>query len=139
VKPVERLNAAEAELQKLTKEYDALRSALGDNKLITWVAERGPVPRRLTAFETATVKRIDVLDQKMAVLEDECEELLSDVVCGLSGISGEPDDPEVLLRASLVVLNRLHKNGNTLPESLALMRALLRYLKSLANDEDDDE
>jgi hypothetical protein len=137
VKPVDRLAIAEAELQKLTKEYDSLRAALGDNKLITWVAERGPVPRRLTAFEMATVKRIDVLDQKMAVLEDECEALLSDVVCGLSGIAGEPDDPEVLLRASLVVLNRLHKKGNTLPESLAVMRALLQYLKSLARDDDE--
>jgi len=139
VKPAERLVIAEAELQKLTKERGGLSQALGDPRLVTWTYEGGPVPRRLSSFEIATIKRISSLEAKIEVLEDECDDLLSDIVCGLSGMKGEPDDPEVLLRASLVVLNRLHRAGNTLPESRAVMKALLRYLKSLANDEDDDE
>ena len=138
MKPVDRLAAFEAELQKLTKERDGLGQALGDPTLVTWTFDGGPVPRKLTSFEVATVKRIASLDKKIAALDEECEELLSDVVCGLSGIDGEPDDPEVLLRAALVVLSRLHKAGTTLPESRAVMKALLRYLKSLASEEDDD-
>jgi len=137
--PVERLAAFEAELAKLTKERDGLRQALGDPKVVTWIAERGPVPRRLSAFEIATVKRIASLDAKIEPLEDECEELLSDVVCSLAGIDGEPDDPEVLLRASLVAMNLLHKSGTALPESRVVVRMLLRYLKSLAEDEEFDE
>lgn len=138
MKSVERLAAFEETLAKLTKERDGLQQALGDPLLVTWIAERGPVPRRLSAFELATVKRIAALEAKIEPLEDECEELLSDVVCALAGIDGEPDDPEVLLRAALVALNLLHKRGGPLPESRAVMRALLRYLKSLANDEEDD-
>lgn len=137
MKPVEKLAAVEAELERLTKERENLSQALGDPQLITWTHDGGPVPRRLTAFETATVKRIASLDKKIGPLEDEQEELLSDVVCGLSGIDGEPDDPEVLLRAALVALHRLHKTGAALPESRAVVRALLRYLKSLADEEDD--
>ena len=138
MKPVERLAAAEAELAKLMKERSSLDQALGDPTLVTWTYEGGPVPRRLSTFEVATVKRIASLDKKIEPLEDECEELLSDVVVGLSGIDGEPDDPEVLLRASLVVLNRLQRAGASSPESSAVMRALLRYLKSLARDDDGD-
>lgn len=134
--PPERLAAFEAELEKLTKERDGLRQALGDTKLVTWIAERGPVPRRLSSFELATVKRLASMEPKIEALEDECDELLSDVVCWLAGIDGEPDDPEVLLRASLVTLNRLHKAGNSTTESRVMVRALLRYLKSLASDDD---
>jgi hypothetical protein len=139
MKPVERLAAFEAELAKLVKERDGLRQALGDPKLITWVAERGPIPRRLSSFEVATVKRLALLESKIEPLEDECEELLADTVCSLSGIDGEPDDPEVLLRASLVALNLLHKSGTALPESRVVVRMLLRYLKSLAEDEEFDD
>jgi hypothetical protein len=138
MKPVERLAAFEAELSKLLKERDGLRQALGDPALVTWVAERGPIPRRLSTFEVATIKRLASLDAKIEPLEDECEELLADTVCALSGIDGEPDDPEVLLRASLVVLNMLHKSGTALPESRIVVRMLLRYLKSLAEDEEID-
>jgi hypothetical protein len=134
MKPVERLAAAEASLAQLVKDRDNLKQALGDPALVTWVYERGPIPRRLTSFEIATVKRLALMEEKIIALEDECEEILSDTICGLSGIDGEPDDPEVLLRASLVVLSRQTKAGTALPETRAVMRGLLRYLKSLADD-----
>lgn len=136
--PIDRLAVVEAELSKLKKERDGLRQALGDPRLVTWVAERGPVPRRLSAFEIATVKRLNTLEPKIEALEDEHKELHLDVTCALSGISGEADDPEVLLRAALVALNRLHKAGTSLPESRVVMRVILNYLRSLATDEDAD-
>lgn len=134
MKPVDRLVEAESELRKLKKERDGLALALGDPKLVSWTHEGGPAPRRLTSFETATAKRIASLDKKIEPLEAECETLLEDVVVGLSGMDAEPDDPEVLLRASLVVLNRLSRAGMSSPESLAVMRMLVRYLKSLADE-----
>lgn len=132
--PAQRLDAADAELAKLSDEYDKLSKGLGDPKAKLWVAERGLIPRSLSPFELATVKRLDALDHKMEELEAEREALLSDVVCGLARKEGEPDDPEILLRAAVVVIQRLHKAGTALPESRAVGRALVNYLRSLATD-----
>lgn len=134
--PAQRLDAAEAELATRVAEHESLKNGLGDPAIKIWIAERGLVPRSLSAFERATVKRIEALDQQIEELENECDALLSDVVCGLAQRAGEADDPEILLRASLVAIYRLHKAGTALPESRAMTKALVRYLRSLAEDEE---
>ncbi len=133
------LVVAEVELAKLTKEYDGFKAALGDPKLTAWVGDRGrAAPRTLSSFEMATVKRLISLEPKIDKLADQVDDLFGDVIREIAGIDGELDDPELLLRASLVVLNRLHKTGRSTPESAAVMKALVTYLKSLARDDDDD-
>lgn len=135
--PAQRLDVAQAELAKLTEEFEKLKNGLGDPTIKLWISERGYIPRSLSAFELATVKRLETLDHKIEELENECEALLSDVVCGLAKKEGDADDPEILLRAALVTIHRLHQSGTALPESRAAAKAILRYLRSLANDDDD--
>lgn len=138
--PAEQLSEKETELAKLQKEYDGFKKALGDPKLTAWVADRGrAAPRSLSAFEVATVKRLASLEPKIDRLAQECEDLFGDVVCEIAGIDGEPDDPELLLRAAMIVLSRLHKTGRSTPESRVVTKALLMYLKSLANDDEEDD
>ena len=135
-----RLAAVEAELAKVQVEYDGLSKALGDPTLTVWIADRGrAAPRKLSAFEIATVKRIASLEPKLDKLEDRQEDLRAEVICELAGIPSDSDvqDPETLLRASLVVFNRQHKAGLSTTESKTVMRALIDYLKSLAMDEDE--
>lgn len=136
-----RLAAVEAELAKVQEEYDGLSKALGDPTLTAWIADRGrAAPRKLSAFEIATVKRITSLEPKLDKLEDRQEDLRAEVICELAGIPSDSDvqDPETLLRAALVVFNRQHKAGMSTMESKTVMRALIDYLKSLAADEGDD-
>lgn len=133
--PSQRFLEADEELRKLTREAETLRSAINDKQLVAWVHERGPVPRKLTTFEAATVKRLVELDDKISDLAESRGELLADAIVGLSGmVDVEPDDPEALLRASLVALNRLYKKGHSSPESMVVMKALASYLKSLSQD-----
>lgn len=137
-----RLAEIEESLQKLQKEYDGLSTALGDPTLTSWASDRGrAAPRKLTAFEAATVKRLDSLEPKLDALEDEQEELRAQLICELAGIPTDSavDDPETLLRASLVIFHRAHKGGQSTIESRTVMRALIAYLKSLAEDDEDDE
>lgn len=137
-----RLAEIEESLQKLQKEYDGLSTALGDPTLTSWASDRGrAAPRKLTAFEAATVKRLDSLEPKLDALEDEQEELRAQLICELAGIPPDSvtDDPETLLRASLVIFHRAHKAGQSTIESRTVMRALIAYLKSLAEDDEDDE
>lgn len=141
MKVAEKLAAVETELAKVQKEYDGLSQALGDPTLTAWVADRGrAAPRKLSAFEIATVKRIASLEPKLDKLEDQREDLFAETICEIAGIPSDSDvgDPEVLLRAALVCLNRMHKTGMSTPESRAVMEALLGYLKSLTMDEDDE-
>lgn len=138
-KTADKLTAVEAELAKVQAEYDSLSQALGDPAITTWVSDRGrAAPRRLSMFEAATVKRLSALEPKLDNLEDQREELRAEVICELAGIPSDSDvqDPETLLRASLVVLNRDHKAGKSTVESRTVMRALIGYLKSLAEDDD---
>jgi cytochrome P450 len=138
-KTADKLTAVEAELAKVQAEYDSLSQALGDPAITTWVSDRGrAAPRRLSMFEAATVKRLSALEPKLDNLEDQREELRAEVICELAGIPSDSDvqDPETLLRASLVVLNRAHKAGKSTIESRTVMRALIGYLKSLAEDDD---
>lgn len=137
-----RLAEIEESFQKLQKEYDGLSAALGDPTLTSWASDRGrAAPRKLTAFEAATVKRLDSLEPKLDALEDEQEELRAQLICELAGIPTDSvvDDPETLLRASLVIFHRAHKAGQSTIESRTVMRALIAYLKSLAEDDEDDE
>jgi len=139
-KTVDKLAAVEAELAKVQAEYDGFSKALGDPTLTAWISDRGrAAPRKLSAFEIATVKRIGTLEPKLDKLEDQQEDLRAEVVCELAGIPSDSDvqDPETLLRASLVVLNRAHKAGQSTVESRTVMRALIDYLRSLATDEDE--
>lgn len=134
-----RLAEIEGSLQKLQKEYDGLSAALGDPTLTSWASDRGrAAPRKLTAFEAATVKRLDSLEPKLDALEDEQEELRAQLICELAGIPTDSavDDPETLLRASLMIFHRAHKSGQSTVESRTVMRALIAYLKSLADDDD---
>jgi hypothetical protein len=134
-----RLAAVEAELAKVQGEYDGLSKALGDPTLTAWIADRGrAAPRKLSAFEVATVKRIASLEPKLDKLEDQQEDLRAEVVCELAGIPSDSDvqDPETLLRSALVVLHREHKAGRSTVESRTVMRALIDYLRSLAADDD---
>jgi len=137
-KVTDRLAAVEAELAKVQGEYDGLSQALGDPTLTAWISEGGrAAPRKLSAFEIATVKRITSLEPKLDKLEDQQEDLRAEVVCELAGIpsDSEVEDPETLLRAALVVLHREHKAGRSNVESRTVMRALIDYLKSLATDD----
>lgn len=137
-----RLAEIEENLQKLQKEYDGLSAALGDPALTSWASDRGrAAPRKLTAFEAATVKRLDSLEPKLDAIEDQQEELRAQLVCELAGIPIDSaiDDPETLLRASLVIFHRAHKAGQSSVESRTVMRALIAYLKSLAEDDEDDD
>lgn len=139
-KTADKLAAVEAELAKAQSEYDGLSGALGDPMLTTWVADRGrAAPRALSSFEAATVKRIAKLEPKLDDLEDQQEDLRAQLICELAGIptDSEVEDPETLLRASLVVFHRAHKAGQSTIESRTVMRALIAYLKSLSTDEDD--
>lgn len=138
-KTVDRLAAVEAELAKVQGEYDSLSQALGDPLLTTWVADRGrTAPRQLSSFEAATVKRIAKLEPRLDDLEDEQEDLRAQLVCELAGVPLDSDieDPETLLRASLVLFHRMHKAGQSTTESRTVMRALIAYLKSLSDDDD---
>lgn len=135
----ERLAAVEESLQKLQGEYDNLSAALGDPNLTAWVTDRGrTAPRKLTAFEAATVKRLASLEPKLDALEDQQDDLRAQLICELAGIPSDSEvtDPETLLRASLVVFHRAHKAGRSTVESRTVMRALIDYLRSLAEDDD---
>jgi hypothetical protein len=138
----ERLAEVEAELAKLQKEHDSFSKALSDPKIVAWIADRGrAAPRSLTAFEIATIKRIATLEPKIDDLETQRDELLAEVICGIASVPADSDinDPEILLRASAVSLSRLHKAGHASPESLAILKALVFYLRSLIEDEDPDD
>lgn len=140
-KTVDKLAAVEAELAKVQAEYDGLSKALGDPLLTTWVAEGGrAAPRKLSAFEIATVKRITKLEPKLDDLEDRQEDLRAQVICELAGIpaDSEVQDPETLLRAAMIVFHREHKVGRSTPESRTVLRALIDYLRSLSADDEDD-
>lgn len=131
----EELAKVEVELVRLEKERDGLRLALGDPTLVTWTHERGPVPRRLTAFEAATVRRLDSLDSKVYQASLKRDDLFAAVLQEVAGIDGEPDDPELLLRAAMVIIHRLHRlTSMATPESKVVLKALLSYLKSLSED-----
>lgn len=138
-KTADRLAAVEAEIAKVQSEYDGLSGALGDPAITTWIADMGrAAPRKLSAFEAATVKRIASLEPKLDKLEDQRDDLRAELICELAGIptDSEVQDPETLLRAALVVLNRAHKAGRSTVEERTVMRALIDYLKSLAADDD---
>lgn len=130
----EQLAKVDADLADLRKQKKDLQLALGDPLLVTWTHDRGPVPRRLSAFEIATVRRLDLLDKKVYDLELKRDELFGDVIREVAGSKGDPDDPEQLLRAAMVTINRLHRLGMSTPESRVVLQALLLYLKSLAED-----
>jgi cytochrome P450 len=135
-----RLAAVEESFQKLQGEYDNLSAAIGDPLLTPWIADRGrAAPRKLTAFEAATVRRLASLEPKLDALEDELDELRARLVCELAGVPSDSDvgDPEILLRAALVVLHREHKAARSTVVSRAVMRALIDYLKSLAEDDEN--
>jgi hypothetical protein len=135
-----RLAAAEADFQKLQKEYDDLSAALGDPEASAWVFDHGRAPpRKLSAFEAATVKRLTAIEPKLGRLEAQRNELRATLVCELAGVpeDSEVDDPEVLLRAALVALYRVHKAGASTIETRTVLMALSGYVKSLANDDDD--
>jgi len=133
----ERIADVDAERTKLQKEYDGFLQALGDPTITAWVGDREQrMPRKLTTFEIATIKRIASLEPKLDALDDEYEDLCDDVLMAIAGVPGEPDDPEVLLHASLVTINRAHKAGHATPESKVVLRALLMYLKSLKSNDD---
>lgn len=129
----EQLLSEAEELHRLRKEQEALREALGDAALVSWVSGHGPMPQKLTAFQAASVRRLRNLDGRVRELEANQRALTQDVLSSLAGGEGDHEDPEVLLRASLVVLNRLHKLGHSLPESRVVLKALLEYLRSLAD------
>ncbi len=132
----EKLAALNEQIAELTTATEKLKKALGDPKISAWIADRGRVaPRALTSFEMATVKRIDANTKQLRKLTADRDRLLEDVVCVVARKRGEGlDDPEVLLRASMLSLNRLHKGGHATPETRAVTQALLRYLKSLDDD-----
>jgi len=141
VSAAKRLVSVEESLSKLQKERDGFAKALGDPNLTTWVADMGrAVPRKLSTFEAATVKRIAALDAELEKLEDRQVELRAQLVCELAGVpsDSETQDPEILLRAALVVLFRWNKAGKSTVLSRTVAHALTRYLKSLADDEDED-
>ena len=99
-KTVDKLAAVEAELAKVQAEYDGFSKALGDPTLTAWISDRGrAAPRKLSAFEIATVKRIGTLEPKLDKLEDQQEDLRAEVVCELAGI---PSDSDVQDRKSVV-------------------------------------
>lgn len=140
-KTVDQLAAVEAELAKVQGEYDGLSKAFGDPAITSWIADRGrAAPRRLSAFEIATVKRIATLEPKLDDLEDRQEDLRAQVICELAGIpaDSEVQDPETLLRAAMIVFHREHKVGKSTPESRTVLRALIDYLRSLSADDEDD-
>lgn len=141
-KAADKLVVVEAELAKLQKEVDGFNSVLSDPTIVSWVADRGRVaPRSLTAFEVATIKRIASLEPKIEDLEILRDELLAEAVCGVAGVPLDSDinDPEILLRAAAVSINRLHKAGQGSPESHAVLKSLIAYLRSLLEDEDPDD
>jgi len=141
VTKAEELIEVEAELAKLQKEYDGFSKAL-PSTISSWVSDRGrTAPRTLTAFEVATVKRMEKLEPKLDDLEAQRDELLAEVVCGIANVPSDSDinDPEILLRASAVSFSRLHKAGQSTPESQAMLKALVFYLRSLIEDEDPDD
>ena len=131
----------EEKLKAKRKEYEGFKKALGsDPALTSWIDGAGRMPQRvLSAFETATVKRMSKLLPEIREIEDELETSYVHVVTGLANKESDEgiDDPEVLLRAALVVMNKRFKTGDSSVELKLTMRAILDYLKSLAHDDDE--
>lgn len=130
----------ERSLAAKREEYDGYKKALGsDPTLTSWVDGVGRMPKRsLSPFEVATVKRMKKLQPEIEELEDELDDLFTEVVESIANKRSDDglEDPEVLLRASLVVMNKRFKAGDQSVELRLVMKAVLDYLRSLALDED---
>lgn len=133
----EKLVLVEQELARVRAEHDAFRQALRDPSITSWVDgyERMP-PRALTQMEAATIRHLKTLEPQLAALE-RAEAFL--IVRTLDETAGKPsdgglEDPEALLRASLVCLAQAWKDGHRRTENRVLLKALAHYLKSLDDD-----
>lgn len=135
-----RYSELEQELRAKQAEYDGYKKALGsDPSLTSWVDGQGRMPKRsLSPFEVATVKRMQKLRPEIDRIEGELEDLFEEVVEAVANKQSDDgvEDPEVLLRASLVIMNKRFKAGDQSVELRLVMRAVLDYLKSLALDDD---
>lgn len=133
----EKLVVVEQELARVRAEYEAFRQAVRDPGITAWVDghERMP-PRALTQMEAATIRHLKHLEPQLAALA-RAEAFL--LVRTLDETAGKPsdgglEDPEALLRASLVCLAQAWKDGHRHTENRVLLKALANYLQSL-----DDE
>jgi hypothetical protein len=132
----------EAALAAKRHEYDGYRKALGSDPLLTsWVDGQGRMPKRsLSPFETATVKRMQKLRPEIEQLEEDLTDLFEDVIEGLANRHTDDgvQDPEILLRAALVVMNKRFKAGDSSIELRLVMKATLDFLRSLALDDEEE-
>lgn len=133
----EKLVIVEQELSRLRAEYDAFRQALRGSDVVAWVdgEERMP-PRPITQMEAATIRHLKTIEPQIRNLEKAEAFLLVrtlDETAGRPSIDGL-EDPEALLRASLVCLAHAWKDGHRSTENRVLLRAIASYLKSLDED-----
>ena len=136
----EKLEQVEREVARLQQEFDALKGALGDPRAVSWIDGEGlTVTRRLSAFELATVKRLESLHGQIQKLTRAEWFLFEKVLSDAAKRPGEgSDDPEVLLAASMRCLAKAWKAGHRGIENRVVLRALADYLRSLDEDDDDE-
>ena len=133
----EKLVIVEQEHARLRAEYEAFRQTLRDPGIAPWLDGQEDRPQRvLTQMEVAAIKHINKLAPQINKLA-RAEAFL--IVRTLDETAGRPsdggvEDPEALLRASLVCLSRAWKDGHRHTENRVLLKALANYLTSL-----DDE
>jgi len=139
----DKLAIIEQELARLHDEHETLFDSLIDPAIAMWLAEFPPprtgkkqsAPRVLTAFEMATVLRLDELSPQIRKLEAAAAFLVVRTIDEMGGRASEGlEDPEALLRAALVCMARAWRSGCRDVEHRVTLQAIAAYLRSLDED-----